>query len=72
LGERSGYGTLPNCFARLFDVYDYLSQHGRIFPGGTCPSVGLAGYLLGGGYGWYSRAFGLGIDNLVEVDVVRF
>src|SRR6202012_2542455 len=29
--------------------------HGLFFPVGHGPDVGLAGFLLGGGYGWNSR-----------------
>lgn len=55
---------------RLFELYSYLAPLKRFFPGGTCPSVGLSGYILGGGYGWFSRALGMGSDNLVEVEAV--
>lgn len=30
----------------------YLQTHGRMFPGGHCPGVGLGGFLLQGGMGW--------------------
>src|SRR5687768_9699932 len=55
---------------RLFELYAYLAPLGRFFPGGTCPSVGLSGFILGGGYGWFSRALGMGSDNVVELEVV--
>src|SRR6266516_4783058 len=37
--------------ARLIDVYAGLAQHGRTVPGGSCPTVGIAGLALGGGVG---------------------
>jgi FAD/FMN-containing dehydrogenase len=54
---------------RLFHVTDYLMNFGRLFPGGTCPSVGLSGYVLGGGYGWFSRHYGL-VDAVLEFEIV--
>ena len=40
------------------DVHQALISHGLFFPVGHGPDVGLAGFLLGGGYGWNSRALG--------------
>ena len=39
-------------------------------PTGSCSSVGVAGYILGGGIGWTSRLYGLGVDNLLGARVV--
>ncbi|OFD81220.1 FAD-linked oxidase [Bacillus mycoides] len=48
-------------------IYDFISSKGYPFPGGTCPTVGVSGYTLGGGWGYSSRYFGLGYDNLIEL-----
>jgi FAD/FMN-containing dehydrogenase len=56
--------------ARLIDVYNGLYAHGRALPGGSCPTVGIAGLTLGGGIGVTGRAHGLTCDNLVSVQVV--
>jgi FAD/FMN-containing dehydrogenase len=48
----------------------FLAGHGRAFPGGHCPTVGLGGYLLQGGQGWNGRAMGWACESLVAVDVV--
>lgn len=53
-------------------IYSYLSQEGYPFPGGTCPDVGLSGYTLGGGWGLSCRLFGLGCDNLEEIELVNY
>lgn len=53
-------------------LYDFLGKRGYPFPGGTCPTVGLSGYALGGGWGLSARLFGLGTDNLVEVEMVNY
>ena len=54
------------------DVYDYLetSQIGRIPIGGGCPGVGVAGFLLGNGFSFVSRSYGLGSDNMLSLTVV--
>ncbi len=48
----------------------FLRQHGLVFPGGHCSTVGIGGYLLQGGQGWNSRQWGWGCENVVGVDVV--
>jgi FAD/FMN-containing dehydrogenase len=55
---------------QLIDVYAGLAQHGLTLPGGSCPSVGIAGVTLGGGFGLASRYFGLTIDSLLAVEIV--
>jgi FAD/FMN-containing dehydrogenase len=56
--------------ARLGTIYDVLAGHGRAIPAGTCPSVGIGGHVLGGGFGLASRAWGLASDNLLSVQIV--
>lgn len=56
--------------ARLFDVYSTLARSGLAIPTGTCPTVGIGGLALGGGFGLASRAWGLTCDNLVELEIV--
>lgn len=57
---------------KLIDVYDIAIRHNRSFAGGTCPTVGLAGFLLGGGYGFYSRLWGMASDQLISATVVAW
>jgi len=66
----SGTRAVVGAGARLGNVYDALAAHGRAIPAGTCPSVGIGGHALGGGFGLASRAWGLASDNLVSVTVV--
>ncbi len=54
----------------LITCYDRLAAHGIAFPGGSCPTVGIAGLALGGGVGVLSRQLGLTSDNLESVQLV--
>ena len=53
-------------------LYNYLGNLNYPFPGGTCPSVCLSGYALGGGWGLSARKFGLGCDSLLEVQLINY
>jgi FAD/FMN-containing dehydrogenase len=56
--------------AELIGVYTALANRGRMIPGGTCPTVGIAGLTQGGGIGLSGRKFGLTCDHLLEATVV--
>jgi len=56
--------------ATLIDVYNSIGAHNRLLPGGSCPTVGIAGLTLGGGVGVFGRKFGLTCDNLRSIDIV--
>jgi FAD/FMN-containing dehydrogenase len=52
------------------DLNMLLAEHNLFFPSGHCPSVGVGGFLLQGGWGWNSRAIGPACMSIVGVDVV--
>ena len=52
------------------ELYEAVCGAGYPFPGGGCPTVGVAGCTLGGGWGYSSRLFGLGCDQLIEAEVI--
>jgi FAD/FMN-containing dehydrogenase len=56
--------------AQLLNVYAALANAGATIPAGSCPSVGVGGFALGGGMGLAGRAFGLTLDSLVELEIV--
>jgi FAD/FMN-containing dehydrogenase len=56
--------------ARLIDLYATLAHRGMTVPAGTCPTVGVGGLALGGGFGLASRRFGLTSDNLRALTIV--
>lgn len=53
------------------ELYEATGKKGYPFPGGGCPSVGVVGFTLGGGWGYSSRLLGLGCDRLVEVELIN-
>jgi FAD/FMN-containing dehydrogenase len=56
--------------ASLGDLYRAIAPDKLAFPAGSCPTVGLAGHVLGGGYGQLARPFGLACDSMLSVDLV--
>jgi FAD/FMN-containing dehydrogenase len=52
------------------ELNPYLQQHGRMFCGGHCPSVGIGGFLLQGGQGWNARGWKWAVEYLVALDIV--
>ncbi|HEV8695911.1 MAG TPA: FAD-dependent oxidoreductase, partial [Lysobacter sp.] len=58
--------------ARWHDVYVFLidSGTGLIPIGGGCPTVGIPGFMQGGGFSFVSRSYGMSIDNLVSMTLV--
>ncbi len=66
----SGSTATVGAGTRLIDFYNGLAAHGRGVPGGSCPTVGIAGLTLGGGVGVVSRAYGLTSDNVKSLQIV--
>jgi len=56
--------------ARNLDIYAALPAQGVVIPYGRCPTVGVGGFLLGGGFGFNSRKLGTASDNLLWTEVV--
>jgi FAD/FMN-containing dehydrogenase len=52
------------------DVGAVLGPRGVFFPGGRCPTVGVSGLTLGGGWGFSNRYLGMTCDNLVSTELV--
>jgi FAD/FMN-containing dehydrogenase len=66
----SGGSATVGAGTRLVDFYNDLAARGRAVPGGSCPTVGIAGLALGGGVGVVSRAYGLTSDNVTSMQIV--
>jgi hypothetical protein len=54
----------------LIHFYAALAAKGVAVPGGSCPTVGIAGLALGGGIGPLSRFYGTTSDNLTGTQLV--
>lgn len=51
-------------------VYQAAAKVGMAFPAGSCPTVGLAGHIHGGGFGLISRTLGLASDSMRGAEIV--
>ncbi len=49
---------------------EVTTKGGRYVQGGGCMTVGVAGLILGGGFGNYSKAYGLAAASLIEAEIV--
>ena len=55
----------------LLEAYDAVTtKAGRYVQGGGCVTVGVSGFVQGGGFGGFSKGFGTGASNLLEAEVV--
>ncbi|MBB2984733.1 FAD-dependent oxidoreductase [Paraburkholderia tropica] len=53
------------------DVYTAVTtQAGRYVQGGGCASVGVAGLVQGGGFGSFSKRYGLAAASLLQAEIV--
>jgi FAD/FMN-containing dehydrogenase len=55
---------------RLLVEAQKQSNGTRGFPAGTRPSVGVSGFIMGGGFGGYTRYAGLGADQIIGFKAV--
>jgi FAD/FMN-containing dehydrogenase len=57
--------------AMWMDVYDTVTtKGGRYVQGGGCATVGVAGLIQSGGFGSFSKQFGLACSDLLEAEIV--
>merc|ERR1719382_1958841 len=69
-GESVGSTVTVGAGVQFWQLYNEATKQQRMVVGGTCSTVGHAGFTLGGGYGDYSRMYGSGATNLVQAEVV--
>ncbi|HEU5483336.1 MAG TPA: FAD-binding oxidoreductase [Microlunatus sp.] len=61
---RVGGGTIWDPAVNAAAEYGLAALHG------SSPDVGIAGYSLGGGIGWYARSLGLAANHVTAAEVV--
>jgi FAD/FMN-containing dehydrogenase len=52
------------------DAVEAAAEHGLAALHGSSPDVGVVGYSLGGGIGWYARQLGLQANHVTAVELV--
>ena len=57
-------------WAEIYSAVRALTGDTLLPVGGGCPTVGASGFLLGGGWSFLSRSYGLGCDNVVAARVI--
>lgn len=68
--EATGIATV-GAGSRLGNMALALNNKGRALAHGTCAGVGVGGHFTLGGYGYTSRAWGMALDQIVALDVVK-
>ena len=67
-----GAGLSVGAGTRWIRAYNFLRDRQSDYTviGGGCAGVGVAGFVLGGGYSFISRSYGLGSDNVTAMEFV--
>jgi hypothetical protein len=60
------------CGARWQDLVPLAAAHGLAALHGSAPDIGIVGYTLGGGLGWFGRRYGLACNSVLAVELVTF
>ena len=68
--DQEAQSARANAGARWQDVVPQASQAGLAALHGSSPGVGVVGYSLGGGIGWYPRKHGLQSNSVTAIELV--
>ncbi|KAI1037747.1 hypothetical protein LB503_009456 [Fusarium chuoi] len=52
-------------------MHAFSAKYDRVVASGWCSTVGMTGYHLGGGHGPFAPSMGLGVDNVLEIEVLQ-
>ncbi|KAM0513396.1 hypothetical protein ACHAPE_007860 [Trichoderma viride] len=53
------------------EMHAFSAQYNRVIASGWCSTVGMVGFHLGGGHGPFAPSMGLGVDNVLEIEVLQ-
>ncbi|KAK4031864.1 hypothetical protein C8A01DRAFT_41702 [Parachaetomium inaequale] len=53
------------------EMHAFSAEHARVIASGWCSTVGMVGFHLGGGHGPFAPSMGLGVDNVLEIEVLQ-
>ncbi|KAM0431563.1 hypothetical protein ACHAQK_010188 [Fusarium lateritium] len=53
------------------EMHEFSGKNKRVIASGWCSTVGMAGFHLGGGHGPFAPSMGLGVDNVLEIEVLQ-
>eukprot|EP00937_MAST-01D_sp_MAST-1D-sp2_P003644 g3644.t1 len=75
LRDRRGFGAAAGTVrvgagSTFSELAHEAARRGRVLAQGWGVTVGVAGWSLGGGHGPFANALGLGVDNVLEAEVV--
>jgi FAD/FMN-containing dehydrogenase len=56
---------------QLFPLYEYTNQFNHTLVAGNGKTVGAGGYYTGGGHSILSGTYGLGVDQILEMEMVN-
>jgi FAD/FMN-containing dehydrogenase len=54
----------------MIEIYEHLDAVGQTIVGGLASTIGVAGYVTGGGHSRLSARYGLAADQVLEMDIV--
>jgi len=55
---------------QMEEMYELTDKYNETVVGGTGPTVSVGGYLTGGGHSLLSARYGLGTDQVLEMQIV--
>ncbi|KAF4551274.1 Ribonuclease T2-like protein [Elsinoe fawcettii] len=53
------------------EMHKFSGDNDRVVASGWCSTVGMTGFHLGGGHGPFAPSMGLGVDNVLEIEVLQ-
>ncbi|UKZ74474.1 hypothetical protein TrVFT333_002142 [Trichoderma virens FT-333] len=56
--------------SEMYDIYVAADKHGQAIVGGGGKTVGIGGYITGGGHSIFAPKYGLAADNVWEMEIV--